>query len=432
MYHFNHSFPKSIQLIIYCILLSFSTFSFAQKTTKKSNEQKNWIAIYIWDSFAPLTLDQTVAEMLVSLEVIFQQHATYGTKKIAKEPYGSRSTEGHFMVWLHLDKDFFERYELNRKDFDERIYMFKDRENDIFTAWCGQANFRDFILDGVSGLTNKTVLDDGTVSGDLDVFSNAINQGNAEYSGGYYITDEQALNALNAIMKYPGHEKGYGFIAKKDYRPEQEGYEPANVQGVNGYNCNDFAFYMLEKSGAMTKQQTEDLKVEFWYPQYYWDHTIPLKGSGNRIYKKFEADRNLYMTRGRILQSAWSELLFSGLNIFDEQTLMKTIEESPSKMQYNKVRLWDQTTMIKYLKNPSNRDFKAKLVIEELKYAVDNNLEITTPYQEVEQVYNYRVTKSYRNYKKGSEKRTQKKLKKIGLIGDKLKKFQDLEKSLKK
>ncbi|MCP4442573.1 MAG: hypothetical protein GY810_27005 [Aureispira sp.] len=417
--------------IILCLFLSYSNAGFAQEKVKGPEDQKNWISIYIWDSFAPLTLDKTVAEMLVSLEVIFQQHATYTTKKIAKSPYGNRSTEGHFMVWLHLDESFFERYKLNRKDFDERIYMFKDRENDIFTAWCGQANFRDFILDGVSGLTSKTVLDDGTVSGDLDVFSNAVNQGNAEYGAGYYISDEQALNALKAIMKYPGHEKGYGFIAKKNYRPEQEGYEHSNVQGVNGYNCNDFAFYMLENSGVMTKQQTENLKVEFWYPEYYWDHTIPLRGSGKRIYKKFEKDRNLYMTRGRILQLAWSEFLFSGLDIFDEETLMKDIRTEPAQMKYNKVRLWDQMTMINYLKNPSNRDFKSKLVIEELKYAVDNNLKISTPYQEAEQIYNYRTTKSYTKYKKGSEKRTQKKLKKVGLKGKGLSDFQDLEKSLK-
>ena len=402
---------------------------FFQPQSNAQEQPKNWLAIYIWDSFAPLTLDRTVPEMLISLEVIFQQHATYTTKKIAKTPYGNRSTEGHFMVWLHLDEAFFERHDKKREDFPEKIFMFKDRQTDIFTAWCGQANFRDFILDGVSGLTNKTILEDGSVSGELDVFSNAVHQGNAEYGAGYYLSDEQALSALEAIMSYPGHEKGYGFIAKKDYRPEQEGYEHTQAQGVNGYNCNDFAFYMLEKAGVLTKQQTEDLKVEFWYPQYYWDHTIPLRGSGKRIHKKFSANRSLYMTRGRILKLAWSELLFSGLDIFDESSLIDTIKTK--KLPYNKVRLWDQMTMINYLKNPANRDFKAKLVIEELKAAVDQNQKITTPYQEAEQQYNYRVTKSYYNYDKGSKKRTEKKLKKTSLEGDKLEEYAKFERKLK-
>lgn len=391
-------------------LFLFCNLTLAQKTV-----QKNWISVYIWDSFAPLVLDKTVPEMLTSLEVIFQQHATYSIKKIAKGPYGNRSTEGHFMIWLHLDEDFFKRNNLKRSDFPEKIFMFKDRETDIFTAWCGQANFRDFILDGVSGLTNKTVFDDGSISGDLDTWGNGLKQGNAEYGAGFYLGDEQALNALKAILKYPGFEKGYSFISKRVDRPEQEGFEHDAAVGVNGYNCNDFAFYMLDHAGVMPKAQGEALKVEFWYPQYYWNHTIPLKGSGARIYKAFSKDRSLYMDRGRIIKLAWSELLFSGLDIFDERKLADTIIEK--KLLYNKVRVWDQMTTINYLKNPANRDFKAKLVVEELKYAVDNNLKIETPYQEAEQIYNYRTTKSYFNYKKGSEKRYVKKMRRNKLEG---------------
>lgn len=393
-------------------------------------KQKNWLAVYIWDSFAPLTLDKTVPEMLASLEVIFQQHATYTLKKISKGSYGNRSTEGHFMIWLHLDEGFFERHNLKRLDFPETIFMFKDRETDIFTAWCGQANFRDFILDGVSGLTNQTVFDDGSISGGLDTWQSAINQGNAEYGAGYYLSEEQTLTALKSMLTYRGFEKGYSFISKRADRPEQEGFEHEKAVGVNGYNCNDFAFYMLEKSGVMTKQATEDLKVEFWYPDYYWNHTIPLKGSGARIYKEFIKNRSVYMGRDKIIKLAWSELLFSGLDIFDERTLVNNIEKE--KMVYNKVRVWDQLTMINYLKDPLNRHFKAKLVIEELKYAVDNNLKIETPFQEVEQEYNYRVTKSYKNYKKGSQKRISKKMRKNNLVGADLQKIEELESSLKK
>ena len=108
-----------------------------------------------------------------------------------------------------------------------------------------QANFRDFILDGVSGLTNQTVYDDSTVSGDLDVWANAVQMGNAEYGAGFYLSETQALQALMAVMKYPGFEKGYSFISKPDDRPEQIDFEPEGIDAVNGYNCNDFAFYML-------------------------------------------------------------------------------------------------------------------------------------------------------------------------------------------
>ncbi len=395
-------------LPVILLLFFFNNNSFAQSLHPVS---KNWLAIYIWDSYAPLTLEKTVPEMLSPIEVIFQQHATYsGTKKKSVKKYGERSTEGHFMVWIHLDSSFYEKHGIKRSLLPEKVYMFKDRETDIFTAWSGQANFRDFILDGVSGLCNQTVFENGTISGELDVFSNAVRMGNAEYGAGFYLSDEQALNAVQAIMEYPGFKKGYGFLANKVNRPEQSGFEHEAAQSVNGYNCNDFAFYLLEKAEVLTKKQTEDLKVEFWYPSKYWNNTIPLSGSGKRIFKKFDKNRSMYMGRDKLLGLAWSELFFSGLNIFDERSL---IEEIYSKRpEFNKVRLWDQLTMINYLKNPANRDFKAKLVIEELFAAASKNLPIDKPYQESEQVYNYRISESYNNYKKGSEKRTRKKLKK--------------------
>ena len=401
----------------------------AQNIETRHPTSKNWIAIYIWDSFAPLTLDQTVPEMLVSLEVIFQQHATYSTKGKTHKTYGGRSTEGHFMVWIHVDDKLYEAYGLERSVVPEKAYLFKDRETDIFTAWSGQANFRDFIRDGVSGLCNKTIFEDGSVSGELDIFSNAVNMGDAEYAAGFYLTDEQAVNAIKAIMQYPGFEKGYGFIAKEANRPEQKGYEHPEAQAVNGYNCNDFAFYMLQNAGVMSQQACEDLKVEFWYPTKYWDHTIPLKGSGKRIFKKFDANRNLYMSREKILALAWTELLFSGLDIFDEAALKKEIEgENPS---FNKIRVWDQQGMIQFLKNPANRDFRAKLVLEELKVVVENNAIITTPYTIKNQQFNYRTSKSFERYQQGSQKRTAKKLKQIGLWGSAKTTYTALEKALK-
>lgn len=413
------------------VLLSLFAFqtSHSQGTHTQNPVSKNWIAIYIWDSFAPLTLDRTVPEMLVSLEVIFQQHATYSTKSKTHKKYGGRSTEGHFMVWIHVDEQLYDAYNLKRDILPEKTYLFKDRETDIFTAWSGQANFRDFILDGVSGLCNQTVFEDGTVSGELDVFANALNMGDAEYAAGFYLSDEQAANALRAIMQYPGFDKGYGFIAKEEDRPEQKDYELVDAQAVNGYNCNDFAFYLLEKSGVMSKQACEDLKVEFWYPTKYWDNTIPLKGSGKRIFKKFDENRNLYMSREKILGIAWPELLFSSLDIFDEAALKQEIERD--RPTFNKVRLWDQKRMIKHLKNPANRDFQAKLVLEELKPAVENNEPILTPFTDVNQKFNYRISRSYERYQKGSQKRTEKKLKQIGLWDVAKERYAALEMELK-
>lgn len=415
------------QLILFLSILIAGGLGHAQETPSK-----NWIAIYIWDSFAPLTLDQSVPEMLISLEVIFHQHAMYSARREMfrkKDPYGNRSTEGHFMVWIHLDEELFQRFDLDRDFLPEKVYMFPDRETDIFTAWCGQANFRDFILDGVSGMGNKTIFNDGSISGELDVFQNAINQGDAEYGAGYYLEDDQAMKVLKAIMQYPGFEKGYSFVTRKENRPEQEGYEPALSQAVNGYNCNDFAFYLLENAGIFSKEETEALKADFWYPTYFWDHTIPLEGSGQRIYDAFSEDREKYMGRDEILKLAWTELFFSTLNIFDEKALKEWTEMEAR--EFRRVRVWDQVTMIEYLKDTNNRDFRAKFVLEELKPAVESNSVIQVPWPEVDQQFDFRKTKRYRRTQRKTLRKTRKKLRKAGLTNDKLLEYRELERKMK-
>ena len=428
----SHFIKKLFRNSLFHINLILLLFLFTSLPFGVFSQKQNWIAIYVWDSFAPLTLDRTVPEMLISLEVIFQQHAMYAAKydmKKKKSPYGSRSTEGHFMVWMHFEDDFFERNGIKRSDFDEKLYLFPDRETDIFTAWCGQANFRDFILDGVSGLANQTIFNDGSVSGELDHFQTAINMGNASYGAGYYLEENQVLGALDAIMKYPGFKLGYSFASRLNDRPELVPYEAAGTEGVNGFNCNDFAFYLLEHAGVLSKDQTEQLKVEFWYPEKYWNHTIPLKGSGAKIYEAFNQHRNTYMGRDEILKLAWTELFFSGLNIFDEKALIA--ETKALLPNFKKVRVWNQLGMINYLKDPANRDFEAKYIREELTVAAKAGSPILVPFPETPQLYDFTDSKPYLKYQKGSERRTRKKMRQAGLTGEFLETYRKLEESLK-
>jgi hypothetical protein len=229
------------------------------------------------------------------------------------------------MMWIHLGEDLQKRIAPKLEELRIKLgadkFLYAHRNSDLFIAWGGEANFRDFILDGVIGLTRPVVLPDGKLTGSLQGFSGAVDQGNPDYAGGWFIEDHQAEQMLNSIFQYPGLTKGYSFLSNITDRPNNP-YETKNAKAGNGYNCGDFAFYLLTNGEVLSKDLVESWKVSFWYPEKYWDHTIPLSGSGKKVFKKFSADRDIYMSREKLLALGWFEFLFTGLDVFDDKALV--------------------------------------------------------------------------------------------------------------
>lgn len=416
-----NKFLKGIALLLLGLHLSFqlqaSVSGGKAKVTAVSSDQ-SWAALYIWDAFTPLVLDKSIPEMLISLEVIFQQHVNYLAKyelKLIDRSFGKRSTEGHYMLWIHLGKNLEERMK-ERLDYLRTVlgddkFIYAHRNSDLFIAWGGEANFRDFILDGVIGLTRPVVLPSGRLTGELQGLSGAIGQGNPDYAGGWMINDEQAEAMVDAILKYPGLEKGYSFLSTTEDRPNAP-YETPNARAGNGYNCGDFAMYMLTTAGVLSRDLVESWKVSFWYPEKYWDHTIPLKGSGKRVFKKFASDRSIYMSREKLLGLGWYQFLFTGLDVFDEKALLAEIHHDWPEVY--PVRVWDQENVMNKLAQGA-AEFEAKSVLEELALARTAGVELTNPFKENRLTLNFRSTARNHRYQKGAEKRRLKKLKKLGL-----------------
>jgi|GEM_PF-6639572 len=412
------------------------SWSASEKRPQTISEDQDWAAVYIWDAFVPIVLDKSIPEMLISLEVIFQQHVNYLAKyqlKVIDRKFGTRSTEGHFMMWLHFGKR--SRSQLKdtlsdlRKRFGDDFFVHKNSDSDFFIAWGGEANFRDFILDGVIGLTRPTVLPNGKLTGDFQGLSVALGQGNPDYAGGWFITQEQAKKMVEAIPHYTGQTKGYSFLSRLEDM-EDSSYETPNAKAGNGRNCGDFAMYMLTTSGVVPKSTAESWKTTFWYPEKYWDHTIPLSGSGKKVFAKFSADRSVYMSRDKLLGLGLKEFLFTGLEVFDEKALVEEIRRE--RPEVHPVRLWDQAKVIEHL-GAGGAQFQALSVQEGLYQARVNQSPINSPFAFNKQQLHFRSSKLNRGYQKGGEKRTWKKIKKIGLTNLKeLNDYRELEHALRR
>jgi hypothetical protein len=427
-----------MQKLFLFLFVSFSLISTSAVTAgqpKKVPSEQSWAALYIWDAFTPLVLDKSVPEMLTSLEIIFQQHVNYLAKyelKLIDRSYGKRSTEGHYMMWIHLGKNLEERIEQKlqvlRAVLGDDKFIYQKKNSDLFIAWGGEANFRDFILDGVIGLTRPVVLPSGKLTGDLQGLSSAIPQGNPDYAGGWFINDNQAESMLDAILKYPGIEKGYSFISTTAERPNTP-YETAHAKAGNGYNCGDFAMYLLTTSGVLSKDLVESWKVSFWYPEKYWDHTIPLSGSGKKVFKKFSGDRSMYMSREKLLGLGWFEFLITGLDVFDDKTLVQEIRRDWPTL--HPVRIWDQTYVIQQLSSGATH-FAAKNLLEELAPARTTGVALTSPYPETKNALIFRTTKRNQRYQQGAEGRRHKKMKKLQLSdSEDLQAYRSFEHSLR-
>jgi len=405
----------------------------AAQASVASAHKKSWVSIFVWDAFTPLVLEKSVPEMLVSLENIFQMHIRYQIAKTlfgkvnGYNKYGNRSTEGHYMMWLHLSDEALKQHAIDRKGIGEEKFIFKNYDNDIFTGWSGQANFKEFIINGVRGLALPTQLPDGTLTGEFQGFASAAAQGNADFEGGFYIDDEQAIKLLEAMKIYPGLKQGYSFLSLKEARPNSP-YEPELAQAVNGYNCIDFVYFALNHAGILSLDQSEAFKVGFWYPEYFWDHTIPLKGTGKKIYKKFHDDGVPYMAREELFKLGMAQILFSSLEIFDEEKVVNYITETRPRLR--RVRIWDQKKSIQWLEQ--NVDFRSLRLLEELVPLSKAETKITSPLVSTQDQLRFRSSKINQRYQKSAARRRLRKLKKDGLRPRELEEYRELEGELKR
>ena len=191
--------------------------------------------------------------------------------------------------------------------------MFPDRETDIFTGWSGSVNLAAFFTQGVKGLAVPT-------PGNFQSFSQILQLGDADFEAGWYMTDEQAARIVTSFKTYEGLSQGYSFLSDIGAKPNTP-YEPNGAQLGNGNNCGDFAFYALTTAGVISKQEVEDIKVDFWYPRYFYDQPLPLQGTGARVNTWLHKNPSATsIPFSATLAAGWEELLFgrTRLEFFDK------------------------------------------------------------------------------------------------------------------
>ncbi|MFH0752218.1 MAG: hypothetical protein V1914_01335 [archaeon] len=369
--------------------------------TEKNN--LNWISVNIWDSFYQLILNKTVPESLMALEVIFYQYYEYNMTRNIKELfrvdyeplYGKRSRESHYMMWIHLSDDFLKKHPINRAQIGEELFMYPDRETDLFVGWGGEANLPEFISTGVRGLAD-ILHHNGTRTGSFHGFQKAIDNGNPDFEGGLLVTDEQLLKVLKSFQTYPGLTNGYSFLSKIETKLNAP-FESKLSQGVNGNNCGDFLYYALTTANIVSTKNAERIKKCLWYAEGFWENPIP---------------------------SDWSEIL-TGTGLFDEKKLTsKILQDLPD---YRCVRIWEPASSIdEFRKNT----FKTKRVIEELLPAILLRSRITNPLPNSPDRYRFRDTEEYQMYLTEGHEMIEEKREKVGII--ELENLESAEKTLKK
>ncbi len=373
----------------------------------ESKNDRNWVSVNVWDSFYPLMMEKTIPESLMALEVIFRQYYKYNAIRGIKEMfgandkplYGRRARESHFMMWMHLSDDFLKKHYMDSTKLAEELFMFPERETDLFVGWGGEANLPEFISKGVGGLADTLHNGDGTPTGSFHGFKKAVESGDPEFEGGFFISDEQALKILESFETYPGLKDGYSFLSKIEAKPNAS-FEPKLSQGVNGNNCGDFVYYALTTAGIINRGEAEKAKLPLWYAEEFWDNPVPLD-----IYE-----------------------ILTGTGLFDEKTLASHIlQKTP---EYKGVRIWEPASSIKLLEKKAS--FRSKRVIEELLPAVLLRSRITTPFPNGEDRYRFRETEDYRQYLSEGNEMMREKLEKAGLTGESLDDLRLLEDRLKR
>ena len=394
---------------------------------REEKDDMNWVALQVWDSFYDLNLDKTLPENLMSLEIGFELHPNYiAMRKFKDDMYGDRSTVGHYMVELHLSKEFLEKNKIDREKIGDDLFLFPDRDSDMFFAWGGEVNLRDFVLYGVSGLANPLKDELGNKTGSFHGFRQALIQGDADFEGGWFVTDKQALGIISSIRRYRGLKEGYTFVSRAEVKPNRP-YEREDAQGTNGDNCIDFALTSLADNGVIDRQEAEDQKVCLNYPEHFWDSVIPLEGVGKKVYDEFSGRPDVPMYNSDLLKLGWYELFFSGVEFFDDAKLMRYIRDNEPK--YNCVRIWEQTKSIEWLK--TDVQFRSKRVVEDLLPHVIMGLDISDPFPVGPDRYRFRDSEEYMKWKSVGDRMLEAKMKKAGLVGPDLESFKSLEERLK-
>jgi hypothetical protein len=339
-------------------------------------DDRSWVAVHIFDSIFPMTEEQSFPEALASIESIQQTFNRWQIERQVNDAtdaggdFGSRSSEGHFMIWIHLSDSFLARHRVDRNAIGERLFMFRDRETDIFTGWSGGTNTPKLLTHGIlAGLATPIRQPDGRPGGEFQGFADAIGIGDADYEGGWYINDLQALRLLDAFRTYPGKQYGYSFL-----RPVSD----PRVQMVNGYNCGDFVFYALREAGLVTPQLSEALKIHFWYPPYFYDHPIRLKGVGAKAGEWSLANPDAAgFPSDKVLEWAWQDMIFGsrGVEFWDKRWLVEWITRERPRLRHAKI--WDQAKPILWLSR--NKQFRSKGIVTELKAYYESGARILSP-----------------------------------------------------
>ena len=401
--------------------------------TAKAPNNRNWVAMHIFDSIYPIEEDGTFADSLSTMETTIQQFTkrqffrTVEQKLHLKtDSFGDRNNEGHYLMWLHFSDDFIAKHPNMNQSVQPFMYMYPDhRQTDVFTAWGGNINVEALLTQGVSGLGVPT-------TGNYANFLNdVVTLGDADYEGGWYMTDDQAERILTSFNTYPGVKDGYSFLRSVAVKPNAP-YEPPAAQLVNGYNCGDFVMYALRTAGVLTHDVEESLKIKFWYPEVYYANPLPLKGVGAKGAQWLNNNPGqTALPQSTMLGYAWPTLLFSnrGMEFFDKKTIASNIQEFWYPLNY--ARVWDQAHVIAWVK--TNNEFRSKGILTELLPAVLSGAHITSPDRTVTPTprNTYTLSNSYKRMMKSGDGMIRRKLKDAHVYGVEGDAFRELYQGLK-
>jgi hypothetical protein len=364
-----------------------------------ADNNRNWVAVNIFDSIYPIAEDGTFVDSITSMETtihLFTKRQVIETiKQFLKLPSfknGLRSNEGHYLMWAHFSDDFIAKHPDMGNQVQPFMWMYPDgRHTDIFTAWSGNINLEALLTQGISGLGVPTK---GRFQNFLE---DVISLGDADFEGGWYMTDEQAERLLTTFNSYPGLTDGYSFVRDIRTKPNAP-YEPAVAELVNGYNCGDYVFYALRTAGVLAQDVEESLKIKFWYPEAYYLSRVPLMGVGAKGAEWLAKNPGATeIPQNAMLGFAWFPLLFgeNGMEFFDKKQVAQDLKAGWLPLNY--ARIWDQAHVIDWMR--AHVDFRAKGIVTELLPAVQSGAKITSPDRTVPESPGNHYTLS-RNYKK--------------------------------
>jgi hypothetical protein len=400
---------------------------------------RNWIAVHIYDGIHPMTEEQSFPEALGSLEIINQLKTR---RKLERDlgrflnpngrDHGLRSGEGHYMVWLHFSDRFLGAHPIDRAAIGEEKFIFRDRETDIFTAWSGDTNIVALLREGIRGLA-RPLRDSttGTLSGRFQGFADAVELGEADGAAGWFIDDEGAARALATLDSYAGRTLGYSFLSPIEDKPNAP-YESPNARLVNGNNCGDYAYTALVASGAVTRAEVEAIKIGFWYPSKYFDRPLPLRGVGARGARWLAKHPDVTVLPSNVMvKLGWLDLLFkpTGLEFFDKEALAGEIRaEWP---RFERARIWDHERAIAWMRE--HADFVSKGIVTELLPASRDGRPITWPERTVAATpaNSWRLSTDFAHYRKIGQRIERRKLRRDGLGDGAAEALRALQDSLK-